>query len=667
MAVIYANQTCEDAIGLMRSCLESTPQIPVKRWLRLANTYAVGLGPEPSTGLLLMTKENLDKIDVNSHYGHNLTFAYDKSITFKYTIVRRYQAVTPSYATAPDAVYKVWVTDKRWVLRRTGIDQAYNVRDGVGGDFLPETSSDGAGTAWTWNEMFQDIWGQCTGLGTAPSLPFTPDGEPEGFLFYGSTVFDALTNVLDRLACKLRYNPATDVFSVVRLGADDTTATSFLAQLEAAKIKLWDDYADLPGYARLPAYVRVLFVKTPIPDDGTSTFYKIDVTDATATGGESTIPLSGTVVNLEDDMPAIYANGTLTNLSDMTTRAAERAADWFRREKNFHQPLHRVYSGIEPNAMKIVGSQCLAVLFEDAGDGLKTEIIRGPDDFDTLYREGDSSILSTLLGGGPEGSGGESTLSNNPGNNSPYWYQQLYHYSPYLYQQLYQQGSGGGGRDWHYYRHIDTTRRHFSPWPVEYATTDNTTYSELIGDEQLAVLCLVPYLEARGGVLDRIGIFIPQSMAGPVGETVRLGIYESLSDTNLIPGNLVLDAGEIGISTEGLREITISKALSAKFYWLAVYFTECKGSPFTAHILGHIQNPIWGPFGVSASTTTVTGDGVLGADTEWLRGCIVTWADPATPPATFPNPFLSLFGGSGITYDTFDRESTPRLFTRYSS
>lgn len=71
---------------------------------------------------------------------------------------------------------------------------------------------------------------------------------------------------------------------------------------------------------------------------------------------------------------------------------------------------------------------------------------------------------------------------------------------------------------------------------------------------------------------DRIGVTIGASVAS---STVRLGIYAAGSDG--LPGALVLDAGTVDSSTTGNKEITISQALAAGWYYLAMLSASAVG------------------------------------------------------------------------------------------
>jgi hypothetical protein len=73
---------------------------------------------------------------------------------------------------------------------------------------------------------------------------------------------------------------------------------------------------------------------------------------------------------------------------------------------------------------------------------------------------------------------------------------------------------------------------------------------------------------------DRLGIEV--TSAGSAGSVHRLGIW---ADNNGVPGTLLLDAGVVATDTIGIKEITISQALSANtLYWAGV---AQQGAPAT--------------------------------------------------------------------------------------
>ncbi len=64
---------------------------------------------------------------------------------------------------------------------------------------------------------------------------------------------------------------------------------------------------------------------------------------------------------------------------------------------------------------------------------------------------------------------------------------------------------------------------------------------------------------------DRIGVNI--TTAGGGGANMRLGIY---NDANGVPGSLIIDGGELDVTTTGNKEAVISASLTKGRYWLAL-------------------------------------------------------------------------------------------------
>lgn len=70
------------------------------------------------------------------------------------------------------------------------------------------------------------------------------------------------------------------------------------------------------------------------------------------------------------------------------------------------------------------------------------------------------------------------------------------------------------------------------------------------------VLYFLRFPVIKATTIDRIGLEITTTGAG---STIRLGIYD---DIDGVPTNLILDAGSVSSATSGLKEFTISQALS---------------------------------------------------------------------------------------------------------
>jgi len=78
-------------------------------------------------------------------------------------------------------------------------------------------------------------------------------------------------------------------------------------------------------------------------------------------------------------------------------------------------------------------------------------------------------------------------------------------------------------------------------------------------------LYAVPFLVVRDMTVDRIAVNV---ITLDSGKSARMGIYKD--GTNLYPGSLLLDAGEVSVATGGVKAITIDQALAKGLYWLAI-------------------------------------------------------------------------------------------------
>ncbi len=70
---------------------------------------------------------------------------------------------------------------------------------------------------------------------------------------------------------------------------------------------------------------------------------------------------------------------------------------------------------------------------------------------------------------------------------------------------------------------------------------------------------------ARAMTFDRICVDV--TVAAAAGKKARVGIYND--GTNLYPGSLILDAGEVAVDSTGLKAININQKLVAGLYWVA--------------------------------------------------------------------------------------------------
>jgi hypothetical protein len=365
----YGNRSCVDPVRLRADC--ETQGLPVG-WWGAANVFRNPLGRGPGEGKILLTKADLDALTLTADA--SLVFEDDggRRLTLQKITLLRAKCLTPGHRDDARAVYLCDIADRRHFLAQTPIDRAFNLKNSDGSDYL--SGSTNAGTAWTWAEVLSEMWAALD-AGAVPTLPFTPDGTPENLRYYGGNAWASLNDVLDRLACAVKYDPVADTFTFVRLG--DTAATvaaaltADLAKLDRAGLRSWDTYWREPDRGRLPEKVRVWFPRRPLPTDGSSPYYSVDVT-LTATAGVK----AGTVVSLRDDLTAV-GSGTPTNAAALATRADERAADWRRKRVGFERRLTLVYRDFR--AELVPGESVDLSALDDHGGPMQTVLESGPD------------------------------------------------------------------------------------------------------------------------------------------------------------------------------------------------------------------------------------------------------------------------------------------------
>ncbi len=357
MAMIFGGAPAVDPRTLAADLARRTPPVPCDRWLGRAGVFTLPLGREYGSGHLLLRGDALAALDATAD--HDLVLSgTDTSFvrTLSPITLLHAECVTPGAGTDPAAVYLCKVVDRRYHLKRVPSDWAYNVRTPDGQSYLSATVV--SGVAWTWQEIVNDL---STILGIAPpTLPFTPDGTPESFVFYAPySAWDALCDVLDRIACAVKYDPEGDSFAIVRLGTADPAAAGAAEELQ--RDRTWDGYSTEAVRAWRPQKVRVVFDRLPLPTDGSSPVYTVDVTLAVTPGAPA-----GTYVQLQDDEVAQGATGPAANAAALASRASERAADWVRKRSLYERPLLRVYRDFQA-AGDFLGSTVGRAAYDDRG------------------------------------------------------------------------------------------------------------------------------------------------------------------------------------------------------------------------------------------------------------------------------------------------------------
>lgn len=373
-----------------------------------ANGYLCPLGPEPGIGYVLLTRGQWNELSYRTHLSSTLMMrSADRTVAIKSLYVINAIKVTPRAAEDdPTAVYLLKLADRRWHARMSDIEMQINVRCPAppgtsGADLYYEDSLD-EGNLYTWSTACEDIWAKIPNFGDYPGLPFFPNGDPEGFKFLGVPAIDALMTILRKIGCTIAYDPFEDVVDIVRLGIDQTGLqekinkySSYLRDSEPFGVRA----------AMVPEKIRVYFhaigkhygteILTQRDSGNWLTENPAHHVD-TPTNEEGAI--SGTVVALWDDLPAVYKfDGTLDNESALNSRAAERAASHLAELRADVNRFRRTYGGV----IDIVpGTQVKAVHWRNVdsrtqvGEGLVTEVMEFPGELpmpDAAMRLGEST------------------------------------------------------------------------------------------------------------------------------------------------------------------------------------------------------------------------------------------------------------------------------------
>lgn len=359
----------DDPDSLVAQCIRDG--VRTDNWYGQANHFICPLNI-PGTGKILLNRDTLDALDLESgDEFRTLTITDNKGGEVKLAkvlIVGHEVAVTTGAAesstTDPNMVYLVSIADPRWLYFDRGMPKtkAYNLRGDDDGKYITSTLNSAA--AWTWQQLLDDLWP--SGLGTSPTLPFAPDGTPEGFWFKEYYPLNAYLYVLKRLCIGLKYDPVADDYELLRLGnTSDATYTAWQAVVASPlHYRRHDTYSVTTRTANYPEKLRVDFrVKYPYTD-GTEPYYTVDknVTPSAATIN------AGTFLSIQDDLHALWNGTSITNSSALDTRATERADHWTAKRQYHDIGLYCEYLDII-DFTSILGTPIEVISWQDVGDG----------------------------------------------------------------------------------------------------------------------------------------------------------------------------------------------------------------------------------------------------------------------------------------------------------
>ncbi len=377
--------------------------------LAKANAFYMPGGRWPACGYILMRRGDYNLIDP---YSVSLQLQIDDFVsgplTFQNLTVVQARCVTRGFANDPDAIYLVEITDRRGVLTNKWFQQGtfaqYNVRAPAYPEQFYSTTLD-SGVPWTWSRMVGDIWNQMPLLGSYLGLPIAsppPNVSVDGFVFPGTSVWDALCEILDYLGMVVAVDLTSPTpYTIVGLGDASSTLGAFQAKFLG---NLEDDYEYIDtGSGRVPAEVTVYFHRRN-QYYGTEETVRRDGLQWQATPlFQMTLPAplqfqtaagrafqwSAFTVRYDVDGHPLPADIVTAN-----TVAQDEVASFFAREyrKTFGY-LHQVYTGALPIATgPQVDGVCWEERFADGRRlGWRTRIVRGPEPpfEEVAYERGD--------------------------------------------------------------------------------------------------------------------------------------------------------------------------------------------------------------------------------------------------------------------------------------
>lgn len=332
--------------------------------VEMCNRFLNPLGQHHCTGYLLMKKSDIEAVSRSS--SNTLKIEQSSSLPpleFKNLMVTHGEAAFNAMD-ADDMIYVIEIVDRRWFGNGKYFDVDFEASSqqifNLPAELYPgeyHADSLNSGTPFTWQEMIDELWP--TWLSSAaPTLPFTPDGTPEGFDFRGGGAYEAIGIVMDRLNCAIRYVPSTGGYTIEQLGVVSSLTNSEDYKVDKYKKYLEDElqYLD-PTIAVFPAGTVVNFHMQATQPGSENTFPKTSDqwstnsihsvrTDADADNlPDEAIVQNGVYAQLWDDLPATVDpfTGTVSNTTDLNARALERHDDFYSRRHDNDSTYRRVY------------------------------------------------------------------------------------------------------------------------------------------------------------------------------------------------------------------------------------------------------------------------------------------------------------------------------------
>lgn len=343
-----------------------------------ANSYTSEIGQEAGTAWVLLTREAYDELDTDST---QTLIWHDDGTEYEFPGL----VVESAYCQGIDgdgkAPYLVKLRDIRFLLANSG---AYHGRFNMSAAMPEGTYSSvrrydvdttNGGTAWTWQEMFDEVWDALpAAAGASPTLPWTPPHEPQSWRFDGKTAWEAIGMILAACQSAISCDPFSGTLSVVALGDTHTGLAAAIADAATLTIRNWRPAQDC-NLGGTPETIRVAFRtrhRSPNTIEALDIHYRDSTYIDTATG--LTGAQAGRVrVVWTDLFDERNDNNVVLNAAEKTATASAISSRLIARYQSAGQNLRLDLSGVVDTV--VPGEQIHRVVWRDYGDedGLVTE------------------------------------------------------------------------------------------------------------------------------------------------------------------------------------------------------------------------------------------------------------------------------------------------------
>jgi len=370
-----------------------------------ANSYTCPLGPKHGTAWVLMLKKHIDKLEDQAVEKWDLVLRnIDNNGSPQVRTVKDLywmcaERVLPGGSTDSNALYLCQLADKRILLERYNHTNTlqYNVRSFAADEKYLSNTCAASDTAWTWAEVLEKLWDALASdfAGAWPGLPsgYTPGGVPENVQFFYQNAWAAFHEISKSTGITTAYDPTDGTFSLVRLGAPQTSGTLPTPAWDAQFVNPTAGGKSIDEPSSLHAFFNVHHRSygqeadtgvtnqwiTDIPDGGTHrgpVSHKAEALDTNA--------ISSTVLGLWDSLPHVLDEDNDDDNSANRVTVTTRHADNIELDVQTAK-VHKRYTGI----IDIVpGSKIKLVCWShDYERGTLTEIWGAPGLLDSFVFE----------------------------------------------------------------------------------------------------------------------------------------------------------------------------------------------------------------------------------------------------------------------------------------